>query len=107
MVKEKVFPDEIMSDDELENVTGGAGYIYYMESFDQSGKIFVAVKSNYSLNRKGVEELFENGQKLNPNKMQDSDTGKFQIPANKSASFIEKWQSKGYKFINYNSKELV
>ncbi|MBR6014123.1 MAG: hypothetical protein IK062_10155 [Selenomonadaceae bacterium] len=107
MKDEKILQSEIMSDDELENVTGGAGYIYYMESFDQNGKMFIAVKSNYSLNRKGVEELFANGEKLNPNKMKDSDVGKFQIPANKSASFMEKWQNKGYKFINYNSNALV
>lgn len=102
MAEEK-FADEIMSDDELDDVTGGGGYIYFKETTTLNGKSYIGVKSNYSLTKKGVEELFTEGDKLNVNTMKDSSTGKFQISASQADAFRNKWQRQGYQFVNYDS----
>ena len=96
-------PVEELSDDELDDVTGGGGYIYFKETTTLNGKSYIGVKSNYSLTKRGVEELFTEGDKLNVNTMKDSSTGKFQISASQADAFRNKWQRQGYQFINYDS----
>lgn len=102
MAKE-ILRDEVMSDDELDVVTGGGGYIYFKETIGLNGKSFLGVKSNYGLSKKGVEELFTEGKTLNANTMKDSSTGKFEISAEQADKFRNKWQRQGYQFINYDS----
>ena len=102
MAKE-ILKDEMMSDDELDFVTGGGGYIYFKETIGLNGKSFIGVKSNYGLTKRGVEELFTEGKTLNADKMKDSSTGKFEIPATQAETFVNKWQRQGYQFVNYDS----
>ena len=102
MAKE-ILKDEIMSEDELDIVTGGGGYIYFKETIGLNGKSFIGVKSNYSLTKRGVEELFTEGKTLNTKTMTDSSTGKFEISATQAETFKNKWQRQGYQFVNYDS----
>ncbi|MBR4905045.1 MAG: hypothetical protein IKZ53_10290 [Selenomonadaceae bacterium] len=99
----EILKDEIMSDDELDLVTGGAGYIYFKETITLDGKGYLGVKSNYSLTRRGVEELFTEGETLNTRTMKDSSTGKFQISASQAEAFVNKWAKQGYQFVNYDT----
>ncbi len=102
-MSKEILKDEIMSDDELDDVTGGGGYIYFKETIGLNGKSFIGVKSNYSLTKRGVEELFTEGKTLDANKMKDSSNGKFEISASQAETFKNKWQRQGYQFINYDS----
>ncbi len=102
-MSKEILKDEIMSDDELDDVTGGGGYIYFKETIGLNGKSFIGVKSNYSLTKRGVEELFTEGKTLNVNKMKDSSNGKFEISAAQAETFKNKWQRQGYQFVNYDS----
>ena len=102
MAEEK-FTEEIMSDDELDVVTGGGGYIYFKETITLEGKSYLGVKSNYSLSKRGVEELFNEGKTLNTKTMSDSSKGKFQISASQADAFRNKWSRQGYQFVNYDS----
>ena len=102
MAKE-ILKDEIMSEDELDIVTGGGGYIYFKETIGLNGKSFIGVKSNYSLTKRGVEELFTNGNALKTSTMKDSSTGKFEISESQAKGFVKKWQKQGYQFVNYDS----
>ena len=102
-MSKEILKDEIMSDDELDDVTGGGGYIYFKETIGLNGKSFLGVKSNYSLTKRGVEELFTEGKTLDVNKMKDSSNGKFEISASQAETFKNKWQRQGYQFVNYDS----
>ncbi len=102
MTKE-ILKDEMMSDDELDVVTGGGGYIYFKETIGLNGKSFIGVKSNYGLTKRGVEELFTEGKTLDVDNMKDSSTGKFEIPKAQAEAFMNKWQRQGYQFVDYDS----
>ena len=104
MTDEK-FSDELLSDDALENIIGGAlGTIYYLKKPSRTGDYFLAVKVTGTLSTKQeVSDAYEHARQVSPKDLIDGVDCKFQISAEQADSYVRMMSRLGYKFVDVDT----
>ena len=102
MAKE-ILKDEILSEDELDNVTGGAtGYIYFKRDEVNGHSGYSAVKVSGKLKKSEVIDAYNRSTPMDIHDLRDGVDGKFFVRDKDSQMVVNNMQKRGYKFINYN-----
>ena len=96
----EILKDEIMTEEQLENVTGGAtGYIYYLENERRGG--YDALKVTGKLKKSEVLDTYNRAKQGNEHDLRDGVDCKFFVPDRDVQMVIDNMTARGYEFINY------
>lgn len=104
-MEEKKIPDnELMTETQLDNITGGAtGYIYYMRDVNHGVVGYSALKVTGKLSSR--EEVFDTYSRTRPASIHDLRDGrdeKFFVPDSQVQMLINNMSARGYDFIDVN-----
>lgn len=99
----EIFKEEIMSDEQLDNVVGGAtGYIYYRRNTVDGKRGYSAVKVSGRLKKSEVTDAYNRSVPMDIHDLRDGVDGKFFVRDKDVEMVRNNMQARGYKFINYD-----
>ena len=99
----EILKDEIMSDEQLDNVVGGAtGYIYYRRNTVDGKRGYSAVKVSGRLKKSEVVDAYNRSVPMDIHDLRDGTDGKFFVRDKDVEMVRNNMQARGYKFINYD-----
>ena len=97
----EILKDEIMTEEQLENITGGAtGYIYYMKDRQRGG--YDALKVTGKLSKSEVLDTYSRVRQGNEHDLRDGVDCKFFVPERDVQMVINNMTARGYEFIDCN-----
>ena len=98
---DKILDNELMTDEQLENITGGAtGYIYYLENERRGG--YDALKVTGKLKKSEVLDTYNRARNGNEQDLRDGVDCKFFVPYRDVQMLINNMSARGYEFVDYN-----
>ncbi len=99
MTEEK-FANEEMTEEQLENITGGAtGYIYYMKDYGSGGYFALKVTGRLRT-RQEVYDTYSRTREVSIYDLRDGVDGKFYVPASQVQMLINNMSARGYDFVD-------
>ena len=99
----EILKDEIMTDDELDVVTGGAtGYIYFKKDIVDGHSGYSAVKVSGKLKKSEVIDAYNRSTPMDIHDLRDGIDGKFFVRKRDSQMVVNNMTKRGYKFVNYD-----
>lgn len=102
-MSKEILKDEIMNDEQLDNVVGGAtGYIYYRRNTINGKKGYSAVKVSGKLKKSEVVDAYNRSVPMDIHDLRDGVDGKFFVRDKDAEMVRNNMQARGYKFINYD-----
>ena len=100
---EKVLEKDLMTDAELDNITGGAtGYIYYKSDTQDGYSGYSALKVTGSLSKKEVLDTYSRTRDVNIHNLRDGEDGRFFVRDRDAQMVINEMSKRGYNFIDFN-----
>ena len=100
---EKILDNELMTDDQLENITGGAtGYIYYMRDVVGGVSGYSALKVTGKLKKSEVLDIYSRSRNGNIYDLRDGVDCKFFVPDSQVQMVVNNMTARGYEFVDYN-----
>ena len=98
---EKILDNELMTEEQLDNVTGGAtGYIYYLRNKERGG--YDALKVTGKLKKSEVLDTYNRTRTGSEYDLRDGVDCKFFVPDRDVQGVINNMTARGYEFIDYN-----
>ena len=95
--------NEILKDEELDNVTGGAtGYIYFRRNTVDGKKGYSAVKVSGRLKKNEVIDAYNRSVPMDIHDLRDGIDGKFFVRDKDAQMVVNNMTNRGYKFVNYD-----
>ena len=101
MTEEK-FTNETMTEEQLENVTGGAnGHIYYLEDEKNKGSYFALKVTGRLRTQKEVLDIYDSTREANIHDLRDGVDGRFYVPQNMVDTVFKNMKKRGYEFVDF------
>ena len=100
MTEEK-FANEMMTEEQLENVTGGAtGYIYFLEDDKNKGSYFALKVTGKLGTQEEVFATYDRTAKADFQNLKDGVDGKFYVPKKDVDMLVKNMLARHYEFVD-------
>ena len=104
MEEKKILDNELMTEEQLDNITGAAtGYIYYMRDVDHGVVGYSALKVTGKLKTKAdVFDTYSRTRNASIHDLRDGRDERFFVPERDAQMVINNMSARGYDFIDVN-----